>query len=135
VKFEDWPDEWQEWRCSAPGVEGLRVDMMSYLRDLAPFDQLWERRTVIGILEGNEFHLLSVPDLVQAKKTQRAEDWPMIDALVSPQGWIFAQYGEGVCNPFLSRSTEKGSVRNIGKGIATPFFHEAPRRALVVKWV
>ncbi len=70
-------------RCSAPGVEGLRIDVMSRLRDLSSFDQLWERRTVIGDLDGNEFHLLSVPDLVQAKKTQRAKDWPMIDSLVS----------------------------------------------------
>ena len=35
-------------RCSAPGVEGLRIDVMSRLRDLSSFDQLWERRTVIG---------------------------------------------------------------------------------------
>lgn len=70
-------------RCSAPGVEGLRIDVMSRLRDLSPFDELWERRTVIGDAEGHEFHLLSVPDLVQAKKTQCAKDWPVIEALVS----------------------------------------------------
>jgi hypothetical protein len=64
-------------------VEGLRIDIMSRLRDLASFDDLWQRRTVIGDAEGNEFHLLSVPDLVQAKKTQRAKDWPVIEALVS----------------------------------------------------
>lgn len=69
-------------RCAAPRVEGLRIDIMSRLRDLASFDDLWQRRTVIGDAEGNEFHLLSVPDLVQAKKTRRAKDWPMIDALV-----------------------------------------------------
>ena len=56
---------------------------MSRLRDLADFNDLWERRTVIGDAEGNEFHLLSVPDLVQAKKTQRSKDWPVIEALVS----------------------------------------------------
>jgi len=70
-------------RCAAPGVEGLRIDIMSRLRDLACFDDLWQRRTVIGDADGNEFHLLSVPDLVQAKKTQRAKDWPVIEALVS----------------------------------------------------
>ncbi len=66
-----------------PGVEGLRIDIMSRLRDLSAFDDLWERRTVIGDAEGNEFHLLSVPDLVQAKKTQRSKDWPVIEALVA----------------------------------------------------
>jgi hypothetical protein len=70
-------------RCSAPGVEGLRIDVMSRLRDLSSFDELWERRTVIGDEDGHEFHLLSVPDLVKAKKTQRAKDWPVIEALVS----------------------------------------------------
>jgi hypothetical protein len=70
-------------RCSAPGVEGLRIDVMSRLRDLGAFEDLWARRTVIGDVEGNEFDLLSVPDLVQAKKTQRAKDWPVIEALVS----------------------------------------------------
>ncbi len=71
------------YRCSAPGVEGLRIALMSKLRDLSPFETLWERRTVIGDGEGNEFNLLSVPDLVSAKKTQRSKDWPVIEALVS----------------------------------------------------
>lgn len=71
------------YRCTAPGVEGLRIDLMSKLRDLSSFEILWERRTVIGDGAGNEFDLLSVPDLVSAKKTQRSKDWPVIDALVS----------------------------------------------------
>lgn len=70
-------------RCQAPGVQGLRIDIMSRLRDLPSFAELWDRRTVIGDGEGNEFDLLSVPDLVAAKKTQRAKDWPVIEALVS----------------------------------------------------
>ena len=32
-------------RCRAPGVEGLRVDLMSKLRLLDRFETLWERRT------------------------------------------------------------------------------------------
>jgi len=71
------------YRCFAPGVEGLRIDIMSRLRDLSSFGHLWERRTTIGDAEGHEFHLLSVPDLVKAKKTQRAKDWPVIEALVA----------------------------------------------------
>lgn len=70
-------------RCQAPGVEGLRIDVMTRLRDLPDFEVLWERRTVVGDDAGVEFHLLSVPDLVKAKKTQRSKDWSMIDALVA----------------------------------------------------
>jgi hypothetical protein len=70
-------------RCQAPGVEGLRIDLMTKLRDLPDFELLWERRTVVGDDAGTEFHLLSVPDLVRAKKTQRSKDWPMIEALVA----------------------------------------------------
>jgi hypothetical protein len=69
-------------RCQAPGVEGLRIDVMTKLRDLAPFEVLWERRTSIVTDGGGEVNLLSVPDLVNAKKTQRDKDWPMIGALV-----------------------------------------------------
>lgn len=68
-------------RCQAPGVEGMRVDIMSVLRGVDPFLDLWERRTTIAI-DGTEADLLSLPDLVKAKKTQRAKDWPMLTRLV-----------------------------------------------------
>ena len=68
-------------RCQAPGVEGLRVDVMTVMRGVDPFPALWERRTTIAIDE-NEADLLSLPDLVKAKKTQRAKDWPMLTRLV-----------------------------------------------------
>lgn len=71
------------YRCQAPGVEGLRIDIMSKLRDLPDFECLWERRTVIEDEGGVIFNLMAVPDLVQAKKTQRSKDWPIIEALVS----------------------------------------------------
>ena len=70
-------------RCASPGVEDLRIDIMTSLRDLPPFPVLWERRTVITDNGGEEFHLLSIPDLVTAKKTQRMKDWPVIDLLVA----------------------------------------------------
>jgi hypothetical protein len=70
-------------RCNAPGVEELRIDVMTRLRDLPEFAALWERRTVIIDDTGEEFHLLSVPDLVAAKKTQRTKDWPVIELLVA----------------------------------------------------
>jgi hypothetical protein len=56
---------------------------MTRLRDLPEFAALWERRTVFQDDAGAEFHLLSIPDLVQAKKTQRSKDWPVIELLVA----------------------------------------------------
>lgn len=70
-------------RCAAPGVEELRVDVMTRLRDLPEFGVLWERRTVFAEPGGTVFNLLSVPDLVAAKKTQRSKDWPVIELLVT----------------------------------------------------
>lgn len=70
-------------RCQAPVVDGLRLDLMTRIRELRDFDVLWARRTVVEDADGNVFDLLSVPDLVAAKKTQRAKDWPVIEALVS----------------------------------------------------
>src|SRR5262245_5520799 len=41
-------------RCAAPGVEELRIDIMTRLRDLPPFEMLWQRRTVIADASGEE---------------------------------------------------------------------------------
>jgi hypothetical protein len=70
-------------RCAAAGVEELWIDIMTRLRDLPPFPVLWERRTVIAGDRGEQFHLLSIPDLVMAKKTQRMKDWPILGLLVA----------------------------------------------------
>ena len=78
-------------RCQAEGVEGLRVDVMTRLRDLPDFLTMWERRTTITEAEGNVVELLSVEDLVQAKKTQREKDWPVISALVEGHFRQFSQ--------------------------------------------
>ena len=70
-------------RCGHPDVAGLRIDLMAVLRGSDPFEALWNRRQSIR-LEGDaeQVLLLSLPDLVQAKKTQRDKDWPMIRRLV-----------------------------------------------------
>ena len=70
-------------RCKAGGVEGLRIDLMTKLRSLPDFGVLWARRTTVTEENNREIHLLSVPDLVNAKKTQREKDWPVISALVA----------------------------------------------------
>ena len=69
-------------RCRHPEAEGLRVDVMSRMRGVDSFEKLWARRTTVELPDGTAFDLLSVADLVQAKKTQRDKDWPMIRRLV-----------------------------------------------------
>jgi hypothetical protein len=68
-------------RCRQPEVAGLRIDLMSHMRGVAPFPELWERRTTFAF-EDETLEVLSLPDLVAAKKTQRDKDWPMIRRLV-----------------------------------------------------
>ena len=68
-------------RCRAGGVEGMRLDVMARIRGLPEFAMLWERRTTIETAAG-PIEVLSLPDLVTAKKTQRDKDWPMITRLV-----------------------------------------------------
>ncbi len=68
-------------RCFHPQAREMRVDVMAVMRGVDDFEQLWERRTTIE-LENQSFDLLSLPDLVKAKKTQRDKDWPMIRRLL-----------------------------------------------------
>jgi hypothetical protein len=69
-------------RCATPEANRIRVDIMAVLRGVDSFDQLWQRRTTIADDLGNEYNLLSLADLVKAKKTQRHKDWPMITRLL-----------------------------------------------------
>ncbi len=69
-------------RCQHPEALRMRVDVMSRMRGVDPFHKLWKRRTTFQLPGGEKCHLLSLPDLVQAKKTQRDKDWPMIRRLV-----------------------------------------------------
>ena len=55
---------------------------MSTMRGVDPFDRLWERRVRLAAGGEKSFDLLSLPDLVRAKKTQRDKDWPMIRRLI-----------------------------------------------------
>jgi hypothetical protein len=67
-------------RCRRDDVAGLRIDLMSSLRGVAGFEELWGRRTTIEVA-GQPIDLLALEDLVRAKKTQRDKDWPMIRRL------------------------------------------------------
>jgi len=69
-------------RCHHPDAADMRVDVMAKLRGVEAFPALWERRTVLTDTDHSTYVLLSLPDLVQAKKTQRSKDWPMLQRLV-----------------------------------------------------
>ena len=68
-------------RCNHLEALGMRVDVMTKMRGVDSFPKLWTRRTSIQI-DGAKIDLMGLPDLVQAKKTQRDKDWPMIRRLV-----------------------------------------------------
>lgn len=60
---------------------GMRVDVMTKMRGVDPFPKLWRRRTTISVNDST-IELMSLPNLVRAKKTQRDKDWPMVRRLV-----------------------------------------------------
>src|SRR5205823_3668831 len=51
--------------------------------EMGAFATLWERRTSFGDENGIVYDLLCIPDLVEAKKTQRDKDWPVIELLLT----------------------------------------------------
>lgn len=69
-------------RCHHPDAAALRVDVMTKMRGVDPFPQLWRRRTTISLRDGAVCDLMSLPDLTRAKKTQRDKHWPMLRRLV-----------------------------------------------------
>jgi hypothetical protein len=69
-------------RCHHPEAADMRVDLMSKLRGVEPFETVWKRRTTVTDSDETRYDLLALPDLVKAKKTQRGKDWPMLQRLV-----------------------------------------------------
>jgi len=69
-------------RSEDPQAEGMRIDVMTRMRGVAPFSTLWARRTSIELPDGARCEVMALPDLVQAKKTQRDKDWPMLRRLL-----------------------------------------------------
>lgn len=69
-------------RCQHPDALGMRVDVMTRMRGVASFSTLWARRNSIALPDGTCCDVMSLPDLVQAKKTQRDKDWPMVRRLI-----------------------------------------------------
>ena len=70
-------------RCQHLDAKNIRLDVMTKMRGCDEFEQLWLRRTSIDDpIVGIVYELLSIEDLVKAKKTQRDKDWPMIRRLI-----------------------------------------------------
>jgi hypothetical protein len=69
-------------RCRHPEAFRMRIDVMSVMRGVDSFAKLWARRTTVTLPDAFSADLLSLPDLVKAKKTQREKDWPMLTRLV-----------------------------------------------------
>ena len=69
-------------RSALAGTRGLRIDVMSVLHGCEPFETLWSRRRTLSLPGVGRVHVLALADLVQAKKTQRDKDWPMVRRLL-----------------------------------------------------
>lgn len=69
-------------RCHHQEAMKIRIDIMSVIRNVDPFDELWKRRVQFPLPKGGNVEMLSLPDLVNSKKTQRDKDWPMIRRLI-----------------------------------------------------
>ena len=121
-------------RCSHPDANGVRVDVMSKLRGVADFAELWDRRTSLPLPDGTLVELLSVADLVQDKKTQRDKDWPMIARLVEVHFQVVQERGsptaeqiEFWCREARTVLLLKGLVENCGNAVR----RLAPERAVL----
>ena len=69
-------------RAAIPEAVGVRIDVMAVLHGCEPFPVLWARRHRLKVPDNGWVNVLSLPDRVQAKKTQRNKDWPMVRRLV-----------------------------------------------------
>lgn len=83
-------------RSHRPGLDGIRIDVMSTLHGCEAFPLLWKRRKRLQLPGLGVVPVLGLWDLVKAKKTQGDKDWPMVRRLVEvdyyqrsrrPGGW------------------------------------------------
>jgi hypothetical protein len=105
-------------RCRAGGVEGMRLDVMARIRGLPEFAILWDRRTTIETAAG-PIEVLSLPDLVTAKKTQREKDWPMITRLVEADYAAHGPHADSPRTTFWLRELRTPSILIDVAGSAT----------------
>ncbi|HUG41918.1 MAG TPA: nucleotidyl transferase AbiEii/AbiGii toxin family protein, partial [Longimicrobiales bacterium] len=75
-------------RCAA--ADGIRLDVMSRMRNVPPFPECWSRRSIVSIEGAGDVDVLGIEDLVAAKKTRRDKDWPVVRKLVDVH---YAEFG------------------------------------------
>lgn len=63
-------------RCRRPEAQGMRIDIMAKMRGMSAFPTLWSRRSTLEMPDGTICDPLSLPDLVQAKKTRGTRTGP-----------------------------------------------------------
>ncbi|MDI6774325.1 MAG: hypothetical protein QME60_02875 [Verrucomicrobiota bacterium] len=78
-------------RCAGEDVQGMRIDILSHMRGVDPFPALWARRHSLTLDDGESIDVMALPDLVQAKKTQRDKDWPMLRRLLEADYFAYGQ--------------------------------------------
>lgn len=96
-------------RCRIPEAQGIRLDVMSKVRGLPGFDVLWDRRSTLETA-GDAIDVLSLPDLVTAKKTQRDKDWPMIARLVEAHYAVHAAAPDAAAVEFWLRESRSPEI-------------------------
>jgi hypothetical protein len=69
-------------RCAHPDASDMRIDIISVMRGVDSFEEIWSRRTTVEVAPGESYDVIALPDLVWSKKTQRDKDWPMIRRLI-----------------------------------------------------
>ena len=70
-------------RCQHPDAPGMRVDVMTRMRGVDSFSRLLGPTQLLRADgRATRCEVMSLPDLVQAKKTQRDKDWPMLRRLL-----------------------------------------------------
>jgi hypothetical protein len=69
-------------RSQSKQADGMRIDVMTVMHGCDPFESLWRRRRRLELPGIGLINVLSLADLVQAKKTQRDKDWPMVRRLI-----------------------------------------------------
>ena len=109
-------------RCHHPEASRMRVDLMARMRGVSSFAALWRRRTAIELEPGTRCDLLALPDLVQAKKTQRDKDWPMIRRLVEAHYFQYRDHSPGspASPPLARRGGSAAQVRFWLRELRTP---------------
>lgn len=120
-------------RCRHPQAMRMRVDVMSRMRGVDAFAKLWKRRTTIKLPDGTVCNLISLPDLVQAKKTQRDKDWPMIRRLVEAHYFQYREKAQAAQIRFwLGESRTSELLLEIAGKYPAPCRRMVPKRPLLV---